>query len=114
MLCVPMGDLSYTIKEHFTFTSEELRALIIGIIISAFMFSFDEWGAATFDVGIGLRNLFNAMLIATLAFLVHQCGNGPAQCHAPTVQAQESYTVLCQLMFAAEYNGMEPSPYLLW
>lgn len=67
-----MADLSYTIKEHFTFTPEELRALVIGVLLTAFMFSFDNWGAATFNIGEGLRNLINAALIATLAFLVHQ------------------------------------------
>ncbi|MBI4150484.1 hypothetical protein HY488_03700 [Candidatus Woesearchaeota archaeon] len=67
-----MGSLSYTIKEHFTFTPEELRALVIGILLTGFMFSFDEWGTTTFSLSEGLRNLVNAILIATLAFLVHQ------------------------------------------
>lgn len=68
----PMGSLSYAIKEHFTFSAEEIRALVIGILLSAFMYSFDDWGVQAFSVGEGLRNLFDAMLIATLAFLVHQ------------------------------------------
>ncbi len=66
-----MGDLSYTIRQHFSFTPEELRAIVIGIIISAFMFSFNDWGTTAFNVTEGLRNLFDAMLIVTLAFLVH-------------------------------------------
>jgi len=67
-----MGDLSYTVKQHFTFTQEELRALAIGVILTAFMFSFNDWGDTTFSLGEGLRNLLNAVLIALLTFIVHQ------------------------------------------
>ncbi len=66
-----MGDLSLNIKRYFRFSADEVRSIIIGIIIMAFIFSFDSWGVETFDLGYGLKNFFNAILIITLSFLVH-------------------------------------------
>ena len=61
--------ITYNIKRYFKFSAEEMRGLLIGIFIIAFIVSFDEWGAKTFNVLIGLRNFLNAILIVTLAVL---------------------------------------------
>lgn len=37
----------------------------------AFVFSFNDWGEGGFQFFVGIRNLFNALLIALLALLVH-------------------------------------------
>ncbi len=66
-----MQGLSYTIKQHFSFSPEEIRSLLLGILLCAFMFSFNNWGTGSFNLAEGLRNLFSATLIVALAFLVH-------------------------------------------
>ena len=58
-------------KKYYTFNAEELRAILFGAIGLAFIISFNEWGVTTFDLGYGLRHLFNAFLIVILSFLVH-------------------------------------------
>lgn len=67
-------DLIDKIKRYFMFTPLEIRSLIIAILITAFVFSFKEWGyGAEFSFGVGMFNYFNAILIVTLSFLVHMC-----------------------------------------
>lgn len=66
-----MGTVTYLLERNFKFSGEELRALIIGILVMAFIFSFNQWGDKTFDLLVGLKNLFNAILIATLSLLAH-------------------------------------------
>lgn len=61
--------ITYNIQRYFKFSAEELRGLIFGILIIAFIVSFDDWGVKTFNLYQGLRNLFNAILIVTLAVL---------------------------------------------
>lgn len=61
--------ITYNVKRYFKFSTEEMRGLLIGIFIVAFLVSFDEWGVETFNVMFGLRNFLNAILIITLAFL---------------------------------------------
>ncbi len=59
------------IKRYFRFSTEEIRAVIVTTLILAFVVSFDEWGTTSFNAMIGLRNLFNAILIVLLAMLFH-------------------------------------------
>lgn len=67
-------DLVDKIKRYYKFTRYELRGLIISILVIAFIISFNEWGTAKFDFGVGFYNLFNAMLIVALSILVHDAG----------------------------------------
>src|SRR3989344_8272220 len=69
-----LGSLWYDIKKYYGFKPEETRAIAIGVFIIAFAISFNEWGVERFDFGYGLRNLFNAILIVLLSFLVHISG----------------------------------------
>ena len=65
-------DLLDKIKRYFKFTPLEIRGLIIATLVIAFIISFDEWGPGdTVEIGTGLFNLFNAILIVALSFLVH-------------------------------------------
>ena len=59
------------IRRYFKFSAEEIRALIISTLLIAFIVSFNEWGATTFNALVGLRNLFNAVLIVLLGLLFH-------------------------------------------
>ena len=65
-------DLLDKIKRYFKFTPLEIRSLIIATLVIAFIISFDEWGPGDkVEIGTGLFNLFNAILIVALSFLVH-------------------------------------------
>ena len=65
-------DLKDKIKRYYGFTPLEARSLAIAILVTAFVFSFKEWGyGSSFDFKIGLFNYFNAILIVALSFLVH-------------------------------------------
>ena len=65
-------DLKDKIKRYYGFTPLEARSLAIAILVTAFVFSFKEWGyGSAFDFKIGLFNYFNAVLIVALSFLVH-------------------------------------------
>ena len=65
-------DIHDKIKRYFMFTPLEIRSIIIAILITAFVFSFKDWGYGEgIDVNLGLFNFFNAILIVTLSFLVH-------------------------------------------
>lgn len=66
-------DLFAKIKKYYKFSPAELRSLIVTIVIFAFIISFREWGiGAEINIGLGLFNLFNALLIVTLSVLVKQ------------------------------------------
>lgn len=67
-------DLTDKIKKYYKFTPHELRGLIIAILTIAFIISFREWGATSFDLRVGLYNLSNAILIVALSVLVHDAG----------------------------------------
>ena len=65
-------DLRDKIKRYYGFTPLEARSLAIAVLVTAFVFSFKEWGyGSAFDFKIGLFNYFNAILIVALSFLVH-------------------------------------------
>ena len=67
-------DLIDKMKKYYNFTTYEIKGLVIAILILAFIISFREWGAATFDIWEGAYNLFNAVLIVALSILVHDAG----------------------------------------
>ena len=67
-------DLMDKIKRYYKFTQHELRGLVIAVLVIAFIISFKEWGATSFDLTAGLYNLFNAILIVALSILVHDSG----------------------------------------
>ena len=62
------------VKRFYKFTPYEIRGLAISIFVMAFIVSFKEWGATSFELTAGLQNLFNAILIAALSILVHDTG----------------------------------------
>lgn len=72
-----MGDLADLLdktKKYYRFTPHELRSLVISIVAIAFIISFKDWGTAKFDFGMGMFNLFNAVLIVALSVIVHDFG----------------------------------------
>ncbi|MBI2654591.1 hypothetical protein HYX02_07360 [Candidatus Woesearchaeota archaeon] len=67
-------DFADKIKRYYRFTKHELKGLVISILVIAFIVSFKEWGKATFDLSVGLYNLFNSILIVALSVLIHDMG----------------------------------------
>ncbi len=67
-------DLKDKIRKFYKFTPYEARGLTIAILIIGFIISFKEWGAEKFNLSVGLFNLFNAILIATLSIFIHDAG----------------------------------------
>ena len=67
-------DLKDKISKYYKFTPTEIRGIVISIAAFAFIISFKNWGTITFNPAEGLFNLFNAVLIVALSFLVHDAG----------------------------------------
>lgn len=53
------------------FSKEEIKELIITIVIATFVFSFNEWGIEEFSLKMGIINLIRALLVCTLIFPLH-------------------------------------------
>lgn len=70
-------NLKDKVKRYFRFSKEEIKNLIIVILVISFIISFKEWGPdeQTFDVWIGLKNLFISILIVGLSVIVGQVGH---------------------------------------
>jgi hypothetical protein len=64
-------DVTDKIKRYYMFTPSELRGIVIAILVVAFIISFSEWGTNQVNIGLGLFNFFNAVLIVALSFLIH-------------------------------------------
>lgn len=68
-------DLIDKIKRYFKFTKEEMKALLISILIVAFIVSFKEWGyGSEFSFLIGIKNLIIAIFMVAIAIFVHNAG----------------------------------------
>ncbi len=57
------------LKQFYEFSSQERSSLLIGILITAFIFSFRDWGEQQLDITTGLLNLFLVLIIATISIL---------------------------------------------
>jgi hypothetical protein len=64
-------DFAHNIRKYFPFTKEEIKGLLITILVIAFIVSFREWGTDGFNLIEGLFNLFSAILIVALGILAH-------------------------------------------
>ncbi|MBW2963683.1 hypothetical protein KY306_02825 [Candidatus Woesearchaeota archaeon] len=65
-------ELRSRLELYFAFTTKEVRDILICVVVSAFIFSFNDWGrAGQFDLIIGFKNMFLVALLAALAFFVH-------------------------------------------
>ena len=62
-------ELQSRIKEFFRFSRQEISGLVAAVLITAFIFSFRDWGKESFEFLTGLTNLFIMLIIASLSFL---------------------------------------------
>lgn len=56
------------IKTFFRFGQDELLGLILAIIVTAFIFSFRDWGKEQFSFNLGLLHFVVMILVASLSF----------------------------------------------
>lgn len=61
-------ELRARIKDYFSFEKQELAFLIPALFLTAFMFSFRDWGDTNFQFWEGLGNLIVVSIIAALSF----------------------------------------------
>ena len=65
---VRLIELYSRVQEFYTFDKDELVGIGVAILISAFVFTFRDWGSEQFNIGIGLVNLLILIGIAAISF----------------------------------------------
>lgn len=66
-----LRNLRNKLERYFMFSTQELASLVITIIGLAFITSWSQWGAQTFDARTGFANLGIALIFVTITLLVH-------------------------------------------
>ncbi|GEM_PF-532394 len=61
-------ELRVRIKDYFSFEKQELSILIPAIFLTAFIFSFRDWGIADFNFWAGLENYIVVVIIIGISF----------------------------------------------
>ncbi len=62
------------VRRYFVFSKEELKSLVIAILILGFVVGFDD-GQETFVFFYWMRNMFSCILIVALAIIVREAGH---------------------------------------
>jgi Zn-dependent protease len=58
------------IQEFFRFSRQEVLGIVAAVLITAFVFSFRDWGIEQFNAITGLRNLLIMIIIVAITFIV--------------------------------------------
>jgi Zn-dependent protease len=101
-------NLKDKIKKYYKFSPSEINGLIISILVLAFIVSFREWGRGDqINLGLGLFNLFNAVLLVTLTMLVRESAHRIVALHIGLRAEYKMWTwgLLLGLVFAFISNG---------
>lgn len=61
----------YSVRKYLAFSRNEVSGFFATVLVFAFIYSFDMWGGAHFDIAVGLRNFFAALLLMALCVAVH-------------------------------------------
>ncbi len=64
---VSFTELAHRCKDHFRFSQQELVGIIAITIASAFIFSFRDWGAETFDLALGIEHLILTLIVILIS-----------------------------------------------
>ncbi|MBU0470712.1 MAG: hypothetical protein KKA62_02065 [Nanoarchaeota archaeon] len=65
---VSTKELAARVKDFLRFSRQERLSLIAAILVTALIFSFRDWGEESFNLIIGMKNLFLLIIIAALTF----------------------------------------------
>jgi|GEM_PF-6624257 len=59
------------LNKYAEFSKEDWRNIGITVVLTAFFFSFNDWGDSTFEVGVGLAYFIQALAIAFVVITLH-------------------------------------------
>lgn len=62
------------VKRYYKFNPVEIRGVVLTTLALAFVISFREWGADSFEILTGLYNYLLAVIIVGVSLLVHMSG----------------------------------------
>lgn len=65
---VKFAEFQARIKGFYRFSRQEAAGLLAAVLVTAFIFSFRDWGAEQFSLLTGLGNFLTVLLIAALSF----------------------------------------------
>ena len=68
---VSFKELKDRVKTFFGFSKEEIKGVLIGVLLVGFIFSFRNWGLEKFNPAFGFQNLILTTFAAAIAFLGH-------------------------------------------
>jgi len=68
---VSFKELAARVKQFFGFNHQELQGIIIGVLVTGFIFSFKDWGVEEFNLIYGLRSLLLTTIAAGISFFGH-------------------------------------------
>ncbi|MBI2125052.1 hypothetical protein HYU08_00695 [Candidatus Woesearchaeota archaeon] len=66
---VKREELQVLIRDYFRFEKQEISFLIPALLLTAFMFSFNDWGDTEFDIALGIKNFLIALIIVAFSVL---------------------------------------------
>lgn len=66
-----MAGFRYHMRRYFSVTREEWRSILITAVVMGFVLSYNDWGGKTFNLMVGLTNLFLDTLGSFLLLTLH-------------------------------------------
>jgi len=60
-------ELKARITDSFRFERKEILTLLAAVVLTAFVFSFSDWGEDSFNAVAGLKNLFLTLLVTSIS-----------------------------------------------
>lgn len=58
------------VKQHYRFTTEEIRNVIITILVATFVFAYND-GSSTFSLFFWLTNFIKVMIVVAISYFLH-------------------------------------------
>ena len=72
----------YNLKRYgFSLSKEELKQILITVLIIAFVWSFNKWGDVTFNLFEGIKNFFLGAIFAFIGLIFNQIGQRVVAVH---------------------------------
>jgi hypothetical protein len=57
------------VQDYFRFSKQEIIGFIVSILVTAFIFSFRDWGVDAFEAGTGFRHLLILIIIVAISLI---------------------------------------------
>ncbi len=62
-------EIAHRVQRFLRFSKQELSSIIILTLVTAFIFSFRDWGGTEFNFAIGLQNFITLIVVAAITIL---------------------------------------------